>query len=228
MLRLAEAKTGVGAVGANPEVRPARRDPWGEPENRSSGQLGQSLVSTRFGGAVEHESLHTDWRQLTPAELARLAGPSFLPGTVAQVSGSLAAFWAVAATGMGAEDWAAIAGLPEAGLLAAAEAGLVLSRTVVVPDLGARPLKVLAGLVDAYGLVLAGRLSLGGGDRRRIEARLRFTGGRLITTGEWGGAKLIVKVKARRGESLGEGRGATGQPRLDLELTRKGSFGAWP
>ncbi|MDR2567130.1 MAG: hypothetical protein LBC97_13950 [Bifidobacteriaceae bacterium] len=157
-----------------------------------------------------------------------MAGPHFLPGTVAQVSGSLASFWAVAATGMGAEDWAAIAGLPEAGLLAAAQAGVVLSRTVVVPSLGKQPLRVLAGLVDAYGLVMVGGLKLGAGDRRRIEARLRFTGGRLITTGEWGGAKLIVRVGTTHSAPLGEGQGVAGQPRFDLELVCKGSFGAWP
>ncbi|MDR3106770.1 MAG: hypothetical protein LBU05_01025 [Bifidobacteriaceae bacterium] len=179
------------------------------------------------GRQGEIESLRTDWRQITPGQLARLAGPRFPPGTVAQVEGSMAGFWAVAGAAMGPEDWAAIAGLPEAGLLAAAEAGLVLSRTVVVPDLGVQPLKVLAGLVDAYGLVVTGRLRLGGGDRRRIEARLRFTGGRLITAGQWGGAKLAVKVKALHGTALGEGWGLAGHPRLDVELTSKGSFGAW-
>jgi hypothetical protein len=170
------------------------------------------------------DSLRTYWRQLSPAELAELAGPHFLPGTVVQVSGSLASFWAVAATGMGEEDWAGIAGLPEAGLLAAAEAGLVLSRTVVVPNLGQQPLRVLAALVDAYGLVMAGGLELGAGDRRRIEARLRFTGGRLVTTGEWGGAKLIVRVKATHNLPLGEGQIAAGQPRLDFEMVCKGGF----
>jgi hypothetical protein len=100
---------------------------------------------------------------------------------------------------------------------------------VVVPSLGTvGPLKVLAGLVDAYGLVVAGGLNVGAGDRRRIEARLRFTGGRLITTGEWGGAKLVVKVKARHGSPLGEGQGLAGQLRFDLELTARGGFGAWP
>ncbi|MDR2378838.1 MAG: hypothetical protein LBD70_05385 [Bifidobacteriaceae bacterium] len=176
---------------------------------------------------MERVGLRADWRQITAVELARLAGPRFAPGTVARVNGSMAAFWTVAAAGMGAEDWAAIAGLPEAGLLAAAEAGLVLSRSVVVPDLGVQPLKVLAGLVDAYGLVAAGGLDLGAGDRRRIEARLRFTGGRLVTTGKWGGAKLAVNVKARHGLPLGEGQGLTGQPRFDLELVYKGGFGDW-
>jgi hypothetical protein len=112
--------------------------------------------------------------------------------------------------------------------LAAAEAGLVLSRTVVVPDLGIQPLPVLAGLIDAYSLVVAGKLKLAAADRRRVEARLRFTGGRLITAGNWGGAKLSVEVVASHRSPLGQGNGLAGQPKHDLELVRKGSFGGWP
>jgi hypothetical protein len=209
MLRKAEAKTGVRTVGSNLDL----------------GTRG----SAKLAGLEEAAAgRRTSWRNITPAELADLAEPHFSPGSVAQVSGSMTALWAVAATGMGDEDWAAIAGLPEAGLLAAAQAGLVLSRTVIVPNMGVQPLRVLAGLVDAYGLVITGKMPLAGGDRRRIEARLRFTGGRLITAGKWDGATLTVIVKAQRGASLGEGQGLAQAPRLDLDLIRKGSFGTWP
>jgi hypothetical protein len=163
--------------------------------------------------------------QVTPGELAGWVAPGLAAGVVAEVEGSLAALWAVAAAAQGPEDWCAIAALPQAGLLAAAEAGLVLSRAVVVPRLGARPLPVLAGLVDAYGLVVAGKLALGAADRRRIEARLRHTGGRLVTAGRWGGAAVSVKVGRARLPALGENQGRADQPRLDCQVRFKGSAG---
>jgi hypothetical protein len=134
----------------------------------------------------------------------------------------MAALWAVAAAALGPEDWAAVAALPEAGLLAAAQAGLPLCRTVVVPDLGERPLAALAGLVDAYGLVVAGKLGLGAADRRRIEARLRFTGGRLVTASRWGGAGLVVQVGRTQAAELGENQGLAREPLLDCQLRLKG------
>jgi hypothetical protein len=163
---------------------------------------------------------------MSPAELAARLGPRLAPGTVAQVVGSMAALWAVAAAASGPEDWAAVAALPEAGLLAAAEAGLALGRTVVVPELGAQPLRAVAGLVDAYGLVVTGKLAFGAADRRRIEARLRFTGGRLVTAGPWGGAGVSVWVDGVRMRPLGENRNLAQTPLLDCRVGVKGLFGS--
>ncbi|MDR2381743.1 MAG: hypothetical protein LBE08_11345 [Bifidobacteriaceae bacterium] len=199
LLVAAEAKTGAAAVGV------------------------RALELTE--GRTIGGSNGTEQRQISPEELAQLVRPRLIPGAVAQVSGSMAAFWAVAAAALGPEDWTAIAALPEAGLLAAAEAGLVLSRTVVVPDLGTQPLRVLAGLVDAYGLVVAGKLALCAGDRRRLEARLRFTGGRLITAGRWAGASVTVQVDRANTPGLGENRGLAERPTLDCTVRFKGGFG---
>jgi hypothetical protein len=140
----------------------------------------------------------------------------------------LAALWAVAAVAAGPEDWTAVAALPEAGLLAAAEAGLAVGRTVVVPDLGAQPLRAVAGLVDAYGLVVAGKLSLSAGDRRRVEARLRSTGGRLVTAGRWSGASVTVRVDRVHVAALGENQGLARNLSLDCQVAVKGGFGALP
>jgi hypothetical protein len=258
MLRLAEAKTGVRAIGTDPDHGArviegnsgtgngsaarncSRTDGWNqnqaEPLQTSPVDGGAEFRAQGCGHAktrlkqsgIGDFAARSSWQNIAPAELAALVSPRFAPGSVAQVTGSMAALWAVAATGMGGEDWAAIAGLPQAGLLAAAQAGLALSRSVVVPSLGDQPVRVLAGLVDAYGLVVAGGLKLAAGDRRRIEARLRFTGGRLVTTSQWGGAKLTVAVKASHGSPLRDGRCLDSQPAIDLELVCKGGFGMWP
>ncbi len=54
---------------------------------------------------------------------------------------------------------AAIAGLPDVGLLAAVEMGADLSRLAVIPDPGTDPVEVAAVLVDGMDLVV---LVLGG------------------------------------------------------------------
>jgi hypothetical protein len=126
---------------------------------------------------------------------------------------------------MGSEDWCAVAGLPGAGLLAAESAGLVLSRTVLVPQWGDRPPRVLAALVDAYGLVVAGGLKLTAGDMRRIEARLRFTQGRLVVAGRWTLAPVVVDVKQLITAALGENQRPVGEPLVDADLVLKGGFG---
>jgi hypothetical protein len=199
LLETAESKTGVTPVAKRVECpRNTRRDAaWPAP-----------------GGRV----------LLSPGELARRIAPQLAPGTVAEVTGSLSALWEVAAVALGPEDWAAIAALPKAGLLAAAEAGLPLSRAVVVPDLGPEPLRVVAGLVDAYGLVVAGPLGLSAGDRRRVEARLRFTGGRLVTAGRWAGAGVVVQVDRTRVAALGENQGLARDLLLECEPRFKGGF----
>lgn len=184
---------------------------------QAEAKAGVGPVAARVGAAGEGPG--SGWGA------ARWVAPRLAPGAVAEVEGSMAALWAVAAAAQGPEDWCAIAALPQAGLLAAQEAGLVLSRAVVVPDLGPAPLPVLAGLVDAYGLVVAGKLALGAADRRRIEARLRHTGGRLVTAGRWGGAAVSVKVGRARLPALGENQGRADQPRLDCQVRFKGSAG---
>ena len=51
---------------------------------------------------------------------------------------------------------AAIVGLPDTGLLAAAEMGADLSRLAVIPDPGGDPVEVAAVLLDGMDLVVLG------------------------------------------------------------------------
>ncbi|MDR0626119.1 MAG: hypothetical protein LBG11_02470, partial [Bifidobacteriaceae bacterium] len=87
MLQLAETKTGVQSIGWNPELRPG------------------GLKLSNPGRAASLDQL-----RITTAEFAELAGPHFLPGSVARVNGSMAVFWALAGAAQGEEDWTAIAG----------------------------------------------------------------------------------------------------------------------
>ena len=167
-------------------------------------------------------------RELLPRGLAR--------GTVVTVAefGLLCLALAAAASADGA--WCGIAGLPEAGVLAAASLGLDAGRILLVPDPGQAWPQVAASLLDGCELVLlrpprpagtpagrpagasanrpagapAGRPA--GGQvpaqaRRRLEATLRRGRGVLIVAGDWPGAQYRLRVVTQRWTGLGDGRG---------------------
>ena len=166
-------------------------------------------------------------RELLPRGLAR--------GTVVAVAefGLLCLALAAAASADGA--WCGIAGLPEAGVLAAAGLGLDTGRILLVPEPGPAWPQVTASLLDGCELVLlrpprpAGRYAAGppgsparrsagataGGPagpvpaqaRRRLEATVRRGRGVLLVAGDWPGAQYRLRVVAQRWTGLGDGRG---------------------
>jgi len=112
--------------------------------------------------------------------------------------------------------------------LAAAQAGVVLERCVVVPDLGEEPLRTLAGLIDAFGVVVLGSNlpAVAPTDRRRLEARLRHRQGCLVSAAPWGGAQLHLTVDQLVHQPLGQGDGVLSsglwQARWSGPLARSG------
>ena len=158
-------------------------------------------------------------RELLPRGLAR--------GTVVAVAefGLLCLALAAAASADGA--WCGIAGLPEAGVLAAAGLGLDAGRILLVPDPGPAWPQVTASLLDGCELVLlrpptpagrpagrsAGAPAAGPAGpvpaqaRRRLEATLRRGRGVLIVAGDWPGAQHRLRVVTQRWTGLGAGHG---------------------
>ena len=115
---------------------------------------------------------------------------------------------ALAAGASAAGAWCGIAGVPEAGLLAAVGAGLDAERTLLVPDPGRAWPQVVASLLDGCELVLlrppaAVPVLL----RRRLEAVLRRSGGVLLVAGDWPGAQVRLRVITQRWTGLGDGHG---------------------
>jgi hypothetical protein len=115
---------------------------------------------------------------------------------------------ALAAGASAAGAWCGIAGVPEAGLLAAVGAGLDAERTLLVPDPGSAWPQVVASLLDGCELVLlrppaAAPVLL----RRRLEAVLRRSGGVLLVAGDWPGAQVRLRVITQRWTGLGDGHG---------------------
>jgi hypothetical protein len=164
-------------------------------------------------------------RELLPRGLAR--------GTVVAVAefGLLCLALAAAASADGA--WCGIAGLPEAGVLAAAGLGLDAGRILLVPDPGPAWPQVAASLLDGCELVLlrppgpsgggpaggpgggpgGGRAGGSAGGpvpaqaRRRLEATLRRGRGVLLVAGDWPGAQHRLRVVTQRWTGLGDGHG---------------------
>jgi hypothetical protein len=104
--------------------------------------------------------------------------------------------------------WCGIAGMPEAGLAAAAGLGLDLDRTLLVPDPGTAWPQVVASLLDGCELVLVRPPARASAQvRQRLEATLRRARGVLVVAGDWPGAQVRFRVLAQGWTGLGDGHG---------------------
>jgi hypothetical protein len=109
---------------------------------------------------------------------------------------------------LAAGAWCGIAGLPEAGVLAAAGLGLDAERTLLVPDLGPAWPQVVASLLDGCEIVLVRPPGQATAQiRKRLEAALRRGRGVLLVAGDWPGAQVRLRVGTRRWTGLGDGHG---------------------
>ncbi len=136
---------------------------------------------------------------------------------------------ALAAGASAAGAWCAVVGLPQAGMVAAASAGLDPERMLLVADPGPGWPQVVASLLDGCELVLLRPPDRPPAQtRRRLEATVRRFGGVLVVTGDWEGAqaRLLIarqewegigpghgRLRARRAEVVAAGRGVAAQPR---------------
>jgi hypothetical protein len=144
-------------------------------------------------------------------------------GTVA-VRSSTGLLLALLAEASAEGAWCALVGLPEVGLVAAAEAGLVLPRVALVPRPGADLVAVTAALLDGLDLVaVAGVERLRAGDRQRLAARARHRGSVLLPVGRWPGADLEVAAVAGRWQGLvGDGAGRLRSRRARVRVSGRG------
>ena len=110
--------------------------------------------------------------------------------------------------------WCGIAGVPEAGVLAAAGLGLDAERTLLVPDPGRAWPQVVASLLDGCELVLLRPPTQasppgapGAQVRQRLEATLRRGRGVLLVVGDWPGAHVHLRILSQGWTGLGDGHG---------------------
>ncbi|HEY2206451.1 MAG TPA: hypothetical protein VGH99_18460 [Pseudonocardia sp.] len=161
-----------------------------------------------------------------PAPLsAVLPGGGLRRGSTIAVGSSTSLLFALLSEASAGGTWCALVGFPEAGMVAAAEAGLALSRVALVPRPGADLVAVTAALLDGLDLVaVAGVDRLGAGDRQRLAARARMRGAVLLPVGPWPGADLRVEaVSARWRGVAGRGAGRLSARRARVRVSGRGA-----
>ncbi|MGN6251816.1 MAG: hypothetical protein ACTHNS_08385 [Marmoricola sp.] len=117
--------------------------------------------------------------------------------------------------------WVAMVGVDDLGIEAAAEAGVDLDRTVVVPDAAEHWVEVVAALVDVLSVVWlrpAGRVTEGAAGR--LSARLRKRTATLLVQGAWPGAEARLRVAASVWEGAGHGHGRLQGRRVQVACRR--------
>jgi hypothetical protein len=138
-----------------------------------------------------------------------LPGGGLRRGSVVAVHGSMALLLALLSVATAQGVWAAVVGVGDLGVLAAAEAGVVVQRLALVPRPGSDPAPVAAALLDGVGLVaLAGADRMSPGARRSLVARARQRGSVLLPLGRWPGAEVELDCRAEAwyGAEAGYGR----------------------
>lgn len=158
-----------------------------------------------------------------------LPAAGLVKGQVAAVDEYGVLCLALMAGASAAGAWCAVAGIPEFGVVAAAQAGVEPDRLLVVPDLGEDWPRVAGALIDGCEVVLVRPPAQPPAQvRQRLGAVLRRRAGVLLVIGAWDGAPIRLRVARRRWTGLGdghgrlqacqaevvaEGRGAAGRPR---------------
>jgi hypothetical protein len=143
------------------------------------------------------------------------------------VDGSLALALALVAGASAAGSWVVAVGLPDLGVVAAAEAGIVLERLVLVPRVGAAAWgTVVAALLDAIDVVLVQPPAwLPAAVARRLAARARERRSVLLPVGDaWPiQPDLRLAVTASQWEGLGQGFGRLEARKVEVAAAGRGA-----
>ena len=163
-----------------------------------------------------------------PLPLGLVRGHTLACTGSAAMSSALAVLVAPTQSG----SWAGVVGLPSVGVLAAADLGVALERTIFVSDpMGARNHReqrpdvaaVLSALVDGVDvLLLAQRLvtSLPLSLMRRVQTRVQTRGGILVIVGDPAPLSVDIRLNATTVEwqGVGTGHGHLQRRRVVLQL----------
>lgn len=137
-----------------------------------------------------------------------LPGGVLRRGSVVSVEGSTSLVLALIARASREGSWAAIVGLPNIGVVAAARRGIELSRLALVPHPGAEAATIAAACIDGMDIVVLGpRLALTDPDLRRLAARARERGVALVSASPHPGTHVALRVLRSEWAGLGAGEG---------------------
>ena len=131
---------------------------------------------------------------------------------------------ALAAGASAAGAWCAVAGLPQIGMAAAADAGLDLDRMLLIAEPGTSWPQVVASLLDGCELVLLRPPAQPSAQvRRRLEATVRRFGGVLVVAGDWDGAQTRMLVARQEWTGIGAGHGRLRARRVQVVADGRGA-----
>jgi hypothetical protein len=117
--------------------------------------------------------------------------------------------------------WCAVVGMPDFGVEAAAELGVVLERTILVPEAGDSWLEATAALVDVATVVLVRPTDrVPEGIAAKMSARLRKRGAALVSLGPWPRAEAAARIVSPRWTGLGRGEGHLRSREVTVEVRR--------
>jgi hypothetical protein len=162
---------------------------------------------------------------VVPALRPLLPNQGLRRGATVAVGRSAALALALVAGASAAGSWVAAVGLPDLGILAAAETGIALERLALVPAPGPRAWPtVVAALLDAIDVVLVrSPPGLPPAQARRLAARARERGAVLVPLGPWPEpADLRLAVTASAWHGLGQGYGTLRARRVEVAVTGRG------
>ncbi|MCT2586083.1 hypothetical protein [Actinophytocola gossypii] len=167
----------------------------------TSGAVGvASDLTTAPSGRVRMLPVHPDLAALFPWGGLRR-------GSTVSVRGSTSLLLALLAEATAGDSWAAVVGLPDVGMVAAAELGVAVDRVALVRNPGAEHPRVVAALLDGMDLVVTARGRLTDAQARRLSARARHRGAVLLTTDPWPTTDVDLYRTTTHWSGLGEGHG---------------------
>ena len=139
------------------------------------------------------------------------------------VHGSTSLLLALLAEPTAGGSWAAVVGMPDLGVLAAAELGVAVDRLALVRHPGADLPAVVAALLDGMDLVVAPRARLTDAQARRLSARARHRGAVLLDGGAWPGADLELHCARSRWDGIGDGAGHLDRREVTVQARGRGA-----
>jgi hypothetical protein len=163
---------------------------------------------------------------VVPALQPLLPGRGLRRGSTVAVARSAALALALVAGASAAGSWVAAVGLPDLGIVAAAETGITLERLALVPSPGARAWPaVVAAFLDAVDVVLVrSPPRLPAAQARRLTARARERGAILVPLGAWSEpADLRLAVTASAWQGLGQGHGHLLARQAEVTIAGRGA-----
>lgn len=179
------------------------------PDTGLSGLLAEGTVRTgREVGAGSGALSDEDLLPVLPALCELLPHGALQRGSVVAAGTWNLLCLALAAGPVASGAWCAAAGIPEFGVMAAADAGLDPARLLLIPDLGPNWPQTVLSLLDGCDLVVLRPPERALAQaRRKLEAAVRRYGAVLLVAGDWDGAQVRLRVARQEWVGIGQGHG---------------------